>query len=110
IALVMLDDKGTPSAFRHALTPAEICGRDVARTGFINWQFSGAGFALDRPRSEIALEIDASGGPRCIPHTLQLQKADFATAKTEVNRKPTYTYGVIYRGRVVVPPKEKQEK
>jgi len=36
-----------------------------------------------------------------------LQKSDFHTAKTEANVRPTYTFGAIRDGRVVIPPKEK---
>jgi hypothetical protein len=108
VALVMVDDKGTPSAFRHALTPAEMCGRDAASADSINWHLSGAG--LGSARGELALDIDASGGLDCVSHTVQLQKAAFEGAKTEVNRKPIPTRGIVKDGRVVVPPKENQEK
>jgi hypothetical protein len=110
IALVMLDSKGTPSAFRHALSPVEICGRDATNTDSIDWRLTGADFALGGARGGIALNIDASGGEGCVPHTLQLEKAAFPEAKTESNPPPTFTRGVIKNGRVVIPPKEEQQK
>jgi len=106
IVLVTLNDNGTPSAFRHALTPADLCGRDVPSSDSVLWSLTRAEFALDRARGEIALDIAASEGDGCIPHSLQLQKADFAPAKFEANVRPTYTKGVIVNGRVVITPKE----
>jgi hypothetical protein len=107
IVLVTLDDNGTPSAFRHALTPAEMCGRDVPSSGCISWRLTRAEFALDGARDGggMVFNIDACGGAGCVPHILELQKADFHAAKTEANVRPTPTHGVIYNGRVVIPPK-----
>ena len=111
IVLVTLDDNGIPSAFRHALTPVEMCGRDFPSGTFVSWKVTRAEFGPDLARSgRIMIEIGASGGAGCVPHTLELQKSDFHTAKTEANVRPTYTYGVIHNGREVVPPKEKKEK
>ena len=109
VVVVTLNDNGIPSALRHALTPAELCGRNVTSNDGINWRLAGVDFALDGvPASAgLALDIDAAGGADCVRHTLHLQKASFLTAKIEANARPTPTRGVIYRGRVVVPPKQK---
>ena len=109
MVLVTLDDNGTPSAFRHEITPAEMCGRDIPSGDSINWRLMRAELGPDGTRGAggIVLDIDRSGGAGCVPHTLELQKSDFHTAKTEANVRPTYTYGVIHNGREVVPPKEK---
>ena len=109
IVLVTLDDNGTPSAFRHEITPAEMCGRDIPSGDAINWRLMRAELGPDGTRGAggIVLDIDRSGGAGCVPHTLELQGADFNPAKTEANVRPTHTFGAIRDGRVVIPPKEK---
>jgi hypothetical protein len=108
LVLVTLDDNGIPSAFRHALTPAEVCGRDFPSGTFVSWKVTRAELGPDLAQSGgIRIEIDASNGDGCIPHILLLQKADFHIAKTEANARPTYTKGVIRNGREVIPPRQK---
>ena len=106
IALVLLDEKGTPTAFRHALTEAEICGRDVpgARPGMWWLDRAEIGPNLAGERT-IWADVNPSGDGRCAPHVLKLHKEAFQPAKTEVNVRPTYTHGVIKDGKVISPPK-----
>lgn len=108
IVVVMLNGNGIPSARRHALTPAEMCGRNVTSSDGISWKLAGVQFEFDLARGGVGMtvDIDASRGDGCVSHTLQLQNASFQAAKTEVNKWQEPTNGIIRNGRIVAPPKK----
>lgn len=109
IALITLDDKGTPIAFRHALTQSEICGRDIQGGKPHAWKLDRAEIGPDLAGNRaILVDIGSSGDNRCAAHVLQLQREAFQPAKTEVNSRPAYTRGAAIDGQEVIPPKKKK--
>lgn len=109
IALVTLDEKGTPSSFRYPLTRVETCGRDLPTTAPHTWKLERAEIGPEVAGSRtITLDIGAWGDNRCGPHVLHLRKGDFQLATKEVHAKPEITRGMIFEGREVRPPKKKE--
>lgn len=109
IALVTLDEKGTPSAFRYPLTRVETCGRDLPTTVSHMWKLERAEIGAEVAGNRtITLDIGVWGDNRCGPHILQLRKDDFQPATKEVHAKPEITRGMIFEGREVRSPKKKQ--
>ena len=110
IALITLDEKGAPAAFRHALTQAEICGRDIPAGSLYNWRLDQAEIkpeiAGDRP---IFVDLSSSGNNDCRNHVLQLHREAFQPARVEAHGRPVYTRGTIVDGKEVTPPKKKQK-
>ena len=106
IVLVTLDDHGTSAAFRHALTEAEICGRDTpAGNRMRNLKLDRAEF---QSSGVIALDIGTSSDA-CAPHVLQLWREEFQAAATELHVKPAYPPGErLPNGEVRVPKKKKE--
>jgi hypothetical protein len=108
IVFITLDEKGVPSAFRHPLTPAEICGRDIPSGSPLSWRLDQVEIGPDAAGSRVILLDIGSGDSRCAPHVLQLHSEDFQTAKTEVHVRPGYTRGAIVDGKEVIPPKKEK--
>lgn len=109
IVLVTIDEKGTPSAFRHRLTTSEICGRDAPAGSSYRWKLDRVDIGPKTAGSRaILVDLSAIGGDRCTPHVLQLRMEDFKTAKVEENVKPVYSRGTVVDGKEVTPPKKKK--
>jgi hypothetical protein len=109
IVLVTLDDKGTPSALRHPLTTAEICGRAVSGGGPHTSKMDRAEIGPNLVGSRaILLDLTSFGDNRCGPHVLHLHTEDFHPAKAEANARPTYTRGAVLDGKEVSAPKRKK--
>ena len=108
IALVTFDEKGTPTAFRHTLSQAETCGRDVTGGSLHSWRLKGAEIGPDVSGDRlIFIDLDADGDNRCGPHSLQLRREAFQPAKVEKNGRPTHTRPTILEGEEVIPPQKK---
>jgi hypothetical protein len=109
IVLIALDEKGTPAAFRHALTTAEMCGRDIQNAATQTWRLERAEIGSDLSGNRATfLDIGSSGDNRCAPHTLQLHREDFLPARREVHAEPEYAHGAIVDGKELIPPKKKK--
>jgi hypothetical protein len=108
IVLVKIDEKGTPLAFRHTLSASEICGRDIPAESIKSWKLDRVEIGPETAGNRaILVGLSAAGDSRCTPHTLQLHREDFKTAKVEENR-PSFTRGQIVNGKEVVPPRKKK--
>jgi len=115
IVLVTLDEKGTASAFRHALTAGEVCGREIPAGSSYAWKLDRVDIGAEAAGNRaIVVDLSAAGDNRCLPHALQLHREDFQAAKVEKVEstakptKPAYRDGAVVDGKEVTPPKKKE--
>jgi hypothetical protein len=107
IVLVTLDQDGVPSAFRHRMTTADLCGRDMPDVDRGAWAMDRAEIGPDQGGSRsIVIDIHPED-PGCPPHLLLLYTADFQPVAPEVHVRKVPDHGMKKEGLPPIPPKKK---